>query len=216
MNKIDRTNETRIMNNGLSATIVTYRNARDIDIEFSNGQIACNRRYFNFVKGQIFCPLAVEYFDDYAKVTNPNPKKEFSFLVDIDDLPIALSRLWVCSDTGYASSRDGVKLHRLIMKAKPNEYVDHIYGDKLDNRKKKMRLCTNAENCRNAKIKSNNTSGYKGVTWHKDAKKWLAEITFNYCKIYLGLHNDSKAAAIAYNEAASKYHGQFAKLNIIP
>jgi hypothetical protein len=67
--------------------------------------------------------------------------------------------------------------------------------------------------CINSKI--TNTSGFKGVIWHKQSKKWYARITLNYKRIDLGLFKDKIQAAIAYNEAAIKYHGEFARLNKI-
>jgi len=107
------------------------------------------------------------------------------------------------------------QMHRLIMNLKKDQIIDHINGNGLDNRKSNLRLCSNKENARNRGKNINNTSGYKGVTWSKEKNKWNARICFNYKDIYLGDYKNIKDAARAYNEAAIKYHGEFAYLNEI-
>jgi hypothetical protein len=91
--------------------------------------------------------------------------------------------------------------------------VDHINGNTLDNRKENLRICTQNQNGKNRLLNKNNVSGYKGVTYKKANKLWCAQIVVNYHKMYLGLFTTAEAAALAYNEAAKKYHGEFAKLN---
>lgn len=108
-----------------------------------------------------------------------------------------------------------VYLHRLIMDAKKGEEVDHINGDKIDNRRENLRICTTMQNKHNYKIPITNTSGYKGVGWHKRDKKWTARIRVNYKLIHLGYYVDKIEAALAYNKAAIKYHKEFARLNKI-
>ena len=61
---------------------------------------------------------------------------------------------------------------------------------------------------------SNNTSGFKGVHWHKYAKKWMASIKVNKVPIYLGLFVDPIEAARAYDKAAVKHFGEFARPNL--
>ena len=93
------------------------------------------------------------------------------------------------------------------------EQVDHINGDRSDNRIENLRECTNSQNSRNRGSSRNNTSGYKGVSFSKNNKKWIAQITFNRRLIYLGYTDTKEEAALLYNEAAIKYHGKFAFLN---
>jgi hypothetical protein len=95
----------------------------------------------------------------------------------------------------------------------PKIKIDHKFGDTLDNRKQSLRLCTNDENRKNSKLNKNNTSGYKGVIWYKPYKKWRAEITIFYISKHLGYFKNKICAACAYNNAASKYFGEFARLN---
>ena len=116
----------------------------------------------------------------------------------------------------YKNKQGKIYMHRLILKAKKEYVIDHIDGDTLNNQKKNLRICTHSENMRNSKIPINNTSGYKGVSYIKRDKKWEAYITFNNKLLNLGTFTDPINAAKAYNAAAVKYHGKFAKLNVIP
>ena len=112
-------------------------------------------------------------------------------------------------------TRRKVKLyiHRLIMDAPKGMDVDHINGNPLDNRKSNLRICTHAENQRNKGAYKNNTSGYKGVSWYKRDKKWIAGIKHNNKGIYIGLFEDKEEAARAYDKKAKELHGEFAYLN---
>jgi len=214
----DRTGEVRIMHNGLSAKIVKYRNGRDMDIEFENGDIAIKKCYLDFKNGKISCPLQFDYIDDYAIVTNPNLTPNFSFIIDFKDIPLIVNNYWYQHKDGYAVcniSRKKIRLHRLITNAPYDMEVDHINGNKLDNRNYNLRICTKAENQRNRSKQSNNSSGYKGVSWHKGMNKWTANIGINGKREYIGSFSDKDEAARAYNQAAIKHHGEFAKLNLI-
>jgi hypothetical protein len=106
-------------------------------------------------------------------------------------------------------------MHRFIMKPEKCMVIDHLDGNPLNNKKNNLRICTRAENMRNYKIPVNNTSGFKGVYWHKITSKWMAYICFNNKIFHLGLFHELKDAARAYNAAALKYHGEFAHVNII-
>ncbi len=108
-----------------------------------------------------------------------------------------------------------ILMHRLIMQAKVSEQVDHINGNSLDNRKDNLRICNHSENVRNRKKPKSNTSGYKGVSWCRASSKWKALIGINNKRIYLGIFNCKHKAALAYNEAAIKYHGEYAMLNAV-
>lgn len=108
-----------------------------------------------------------------------------------------------------------ILMHRDVMKPERRYVIDHVDGNTLNNKKNNLRICTNAENIRNSKISINNTSGFKGVYWNKQNAKWRAFITLNYKRIWLGNFINPIDAAEAYNEAAIKFHGEFAKLNEI-
>jgi len=95
----------------------------------------------------------------------------------------------------------------------PNEMLDHINGDKADNRLCNLRECSRVQNGRNQKLSHVNTSGFKGVCWHKASNKWMACIGINKKQKHLGLYYTAEDAAIAYDTAAREMYGEFAKTN---
>jgi hypothetical protein len=141
-------------------------------------------------------------------------------LVD-DDMFDYLSQFhWHYHKRGYATSHVGkvpfrfmIRMHREIMKPPEGMQIDHINGDKLDNRRVNLRVCTNAENQHNLKLRSTNSSGFKGVHWDKTAHKWVTRIRVYPDRIFLGNFVNPIDAAKAYDEAAHKYYGEFARTN---
>lgn len=114
----------------------------------------------------------------------------------------------------YAQRKQGRKnilLHREIMDAPAGLYVDHINGNGLDNRRENLRLCTAKENIWNQRRRTKNTSGFKGV--NKSGGMWRARIKVNNQEIPLGCYEDATEAARAYDYAAKKYFGEFARTN---
>jgi len=106
-------------------------------------------------------------------------------------------------------------MHRLILGLDfgDERQGDHINMDGLDNRRKNLRIATNAQNRRNRGKQANNTSGYKGVTWRKQRKKWQAHIQVKGKVKHLGYFTDPVEASEAYDSASQKYHGKFAQTN---
>lgn len=118
---------------------------------------------------------------------------------------------------GYAETRSGKQrkhesMHRVIMDAQPGQEVDHINGDKLDNRKLNLRLCTRNQNIQHRKG-FGGTSQFKGVRLNYG--KWDALIKHNKKSYFLGRFDCELEAARAYNEAATRLHGDFAYLNAV-
>ena len=106
-----------------------------------------------------------------------------------------------------------IMMHREIINAPENIFVDHINMDALDNRRENLRLCSKQENCCNKGKFSNNTSGYKGVSWDKRGERWVAQIRVNLSSKHLGYFDTPEDAARAYDKAARQYHGEFARTN---
>lgn len=150
-----------------------------------------------------------------------------STLVDNDTYEWASKYKWYAAhwkDNMFYAQRGGkqvnkkreqhISLHRDIMKPKKYEVVDHINGNTLDNRKCNLRVCSAKDNSRNqTKLSKNNTSGYKGVSWDKNANKWIARIKVDKKLIHLGYFVDLIKATKAYDVAAKKHFKDFAFQN---
>ena len=106
-------------------------------------------------------------------------------------------------------------MHRIIMEAETGQEVDHINGDKLDNRKDNLRFCTHQQNMVNWNNKRGK-SKYRGVSWCKRDKKWKAQIQSHSKNRLIGRFREEEEAAKAYNIEAKKEFGNFALLNYFP
>lgn len=102
-----------------------------------------------------------------------------------------------------------IRLHRLLMDATPNQLIDHEDGDGLNNRRSNLRVATSADNAHNQKAQGGKST--KGVSLHRATGKWSAQIRVNKVKQHLGLFDSQDAAQAAYNEAAKRFFGAFAK-----
>ena len=145
-------------------------------------------------------------------------------IVDVDDYEKITRWKWQYINSGYANrvtNKGGrgkwvnVLMHRVIIDAPDDMKVDHINGNKLDNRKCNLRLATTTQNCQYKRQARNNTSGFKGVTKNSRGNTWLAHININGKPTYLGSYPDAVTAAFVYNERAEKEFGEFALLNDI-
>lgn len=121
------------------------------------------------------------------------------------------------SNTGYFNvvvNNVKYRLHRVIFMWHygflPKE-VDHINGDKLDNRIENLRAATKSQNLRNMKIKKTNTSGYKNVSWRKDINKWEVHLMAFGKNKFIGYFKDLELAGLVAQMAREKYHGEFAR-----
>lgn len=104
-------------------------------------------------------------------------------------------------------------IHRAITNAPKGFTVDHRNLNTLDNRKSNLRVCLHRQNLCNRERSINNTSGYKGVFYNREKRKWEATITVNYHCYHLGRFSDPVEAALQYDKAALKFQGEFARLN---
>lgn len=137
-------------------------------------------------------------------------------IVDDEDYEELSKYRWRFDKNGYASrtvylgggkknqKQIGVYMHKLINKTPDGFHTDHINRNKLDNRKCNLRTTTCSQNLMNTKIPVNNTSGYKGVSWYKNA--WHAEIKANSHRYYLGRFKNKQDAIDARLKAEKIYH----------
>ena len=108
-----------------------------------------------------------------------------------------------------------VSIHRQIMDFPEGRIVDHKDNNTLDNRRSNLRLATYSQNAFNrAKVKTKTSSRYIGVYFEKTTGRWTVKIrTGRGKRLWLGRYDSEIDAAKAYDKAAKKYHGEFAKLN---
>lgn len=140
------------------------------------------------------------------------------FVVDAEDVPRLRAFNWTlfkARERIYCSAsirRSGaILLHRLVTSFEW-DMVDHVNNDSKDNRKINLRQATHSENMRNTGAQKNNKLGIKGVRWRERHKRYEASI-WHKKSIFIGLFKTKEEAAMAYNEAAKAYFGEFAKLN---
>lgn len=104
------------------------------------------------------------------------------------------------------------KVHRLIYLLVngylPKE-IDHINGDRLDNSLANLREVTRSQNQYNKSMCRNNTSGFRGVSWHNKSKAWSVRISVSGCGMHFGYFKDLELAGLVADEARAKYHGQY-------
>lgn len=120
------------------------------------------------------------------------------------------------SGSGYIRIRINRRIyfaHRLawyyVTGSNPTNLIDHINGNKQDNRFCNLREADYSQNMMNSGIPSSNTSGVKGVSWHASEGKWRSEGKLNGKKIHLGHFPSKELASQAYQEFAIKTHGEF-------
>ena len=141
--------------------------------------------------------------------------------VDDADFEVFSAYSWHCTEHGYAARRDGEDkhhyLHRDILGVKKGEVVDHISGDKLDNRRSNLRICTQLENTWNSRNKKVGSTGFPGVCesnsgakygW-KLKKKYATKIEVNKKLIWLGRYATDEEAHRVYVDACKKYRGEY-------
>ena len=99
-----------------------------------------------------------------------------------------------------------------VLKQERGKYIDHINRNTLDNRKENLRVCSGSENQINRSAPKNNTSGFKGVSYHNRDKSFRAQIRFGGITYRLGTFKTAREGAIAYNKKAQELT-PFAYLN---
>jgi hypothetical protein len=138
-------------------------------------------------------------------------------IVDDDDFERLSQWKWFYHHEGYAvrnmtiasGKQKIILMHREILGTPNGMDSDHINGNKLDNRRINLRICTTSQNLANQDIRSDNISGRKGVCWDEHNRKWRAYIMTNCKQKNLGRFADIEDATKAYEKAATEYFGEF-------
>ncbi len=145
-------------------------------------------------------------------------------IVDECDYANLISHRWFAFQRGLRwhaartvkrnGSKRTVYMHRAILDATTDYEVDHRDGDGLNNTRDNLRVCTHAENSRNAKRQLKyKTSAYHGVSWLASRSRWRAVIVHDGRQTTLGTHRNEIDAARAYDRAAAEAFGEFASPN---
>lgn len=122
------------------------------------------------------------------------------------------------SDTGYRVIKikgrvySAHRLAFLYMTGSIPKVIDHINGIRDDNRWGNLRSATTSQNAMNRKNRTDNTSGIKGVSWHKSTKKWEVRVMVNGKSYHFGLWDDREAAELVSILAREKYHGEYCRI----
>lgn len=142
-------------------------------------------------------------------------------LVDYADYLVLNEMKWHLTIGGYAATKKMVNgkdttvfMHRVINETPDGYFTDHINQNKLDNRKKNLRTVTRSQNQHNrSAYNTKKISKFKGVFFHKRAKKFTSAIRVDGKLKHLGYFENENDAACAYNNAAKIYHKKYACLN---
>lgn len=130
-------------------------------------------------------------------------------IIDRADIENVKGKKWHLTTVGYAATDGGkTKLANYLLGVKTDKktVIDHINRNKLDNRRKNLRTCTKGINAINSKLRVDNTSGYRGVSWDKSKGNWFAHIGVNGENVYIGRYKTKIEAIRAYREARKKYY----------
>jgi hypothetical protein len=158
----------------------------------------------------------IVYHEGYAEVLlyDKTGNEKDRSLIDLEDVAKIKNYVWCIKDNGYAYCRlpDNRKLfmHKIIMGT--NHEIDHCNRNRLDNRKTNLRVATRQQNSMNQSLKSNNTSGIKGVYWDKNRQTWNAEIMKAGKKYHLGRYKHKEQAAQIRQSAELQLFGEFSAL----
>lgn len=162
-------------------------------------------------------PIRIEGNLAYVALT-----RGYESVIDAADVHLTEGKNWYASSshgTVYAvrhvtrlgGGQRTVYLHRAIMDPPDGVQIDHRDSSGLNNSRVNLRPATQSQNTCNSRVPEHNTSGVKGVSWHKAAKKWRAQITLDGIGHHLGYFATPAAAGVAYAKASVRLHGAYGR-----
>jgi len=144
--------------------------------------------------------------------------KEMYTFVDDADYEMVSKYRWFVNPQGYVwagdysggwRNRKALLMHRLLMATPVGQTVDHIDHNPLNNQRANLRLASYAQNNMNTRLRSDNTSGHRGVYWESRRNCWRVCINFEHKQIHVGQFKDKQEAITAYDNKAKQLYGQF-------
>jgi len=210
--------------------------AKKCKVEWCDGVVSkrgfCNKHYLQMYRhGRIFertvydsNKFTFDGGDCWIQLYDQQGNETEKVVIDAVDYPRVKDHKWHLFLAGgkenpeyrYVRSRINGEifyLHQFLMGTRDG--VDHRDGVVLDNRRGNLRCCTQGENTCNQKRRKDNTSGYKGVGFHKATQKWRCRVQYQHREITIGYYGTPQEAALAYNAKAKLLHGEFARLNTL-
>jgi hypothetical protein len=165
-------------------------------------------------------PIEFGFLDAKLCAFIPLPDNTYA-IVDAEDLPLVQNELWQIS-RGYVArnlsqSNPNIprKMHRLICNCASDVDVDHINGNRRDNRRSNLRIATRTQNnCNKHNLSRRNKSGKTGVSWDKKLKKWVVHITVNKKTMYVGVYAELNEAVEVRRQKELDCFGTFAPLEV--
>ena len=140
-------------------------------------------------------------------------KNNIEIEIDEDMYDIISKYNWSIDQRGYARTYmkgETILMHRMIMGVlNEKKVVDHIDGNKLNNKRENLRVCSQLQNTMNRKKNTRNSTGYTGVCFNKKANKYVANLNYNHRRIYLGLFETIEEAVEARKKAELFYRAEF-------
>ena len=171
------------------------------------------RKYGHILERSRYDSNEIIECDDYAEIVLYNKECEETAraIIDLDDIDKVRQYKWCLSNDGYVhTSKNNIRLHKLVKDCPEDMIIDHINHNILDNRKENLRPCTYQQNMMNLSKRIDNSSGIAGVSWYKRSNKWRAQIKLNNKTKHLGYYENIEEAIQARRQAEIDYFGEFA------
>lgn len=194
-------------------TLCKFMTTQEVNTKFDKFLADYNNKYIKVLPNNFSPHLFDVWYHKRMKkfLIKSRTHGDFEVLLDDKDYDLVVSmgkwNIHIVRGDAYVQKRithtDLISLHRFLLGAKKGEYVDHIDHNPLNNQRSNLRIVSNGANLRNGRIRVNNTSGYRGVSFRDN--RWRARIKVNYKDINLGHYKEKEDAIKARQKAERKY-----------